>query len=89
VESTVQKGDTDKAIQLAQNLVNTDSKNVDMLIEQARVYEEFALKKDEAINSYTKAMNLSLQPDQKDWLKRKIDYLKASKGTAITANLGI
>ena len=89
VESTVQKGDTDKAIQLAQNLVNIDSKNVDMLIEQARVYEEFALKKDEAINSYTKAMNLSLQPDQKDWLKRKIDYLKASKGTAITANLGI
>jgi len=88
VESTVQKGDTEKAIQLAQNLVNADSKNVDMLIEQARIYEEFALKKEEAMNAYTKALGLASQPDQKDWLKRKIEYLKTNKGNAITANLG-
>ena len=85
VESTVQRGDTEKAIQLAKGLVNTDPKNVDMLIEQARILEEFALKTEDAILSYTKALSFATQSDQKDWLKRKIDYLKTNKNNQISA----
>ena len=85
VESILQKGETAEAASLAQKLVNAQPKNVDMLLEQARISEEFSLKKEDAIQSYTKAMGVAQNADQKDWLKKKVEFLKTNKNGQISA----
>ncbi|MCM2354217.1 MAG: hypothetical protein NDI63_11435, partial [Pseudobdellovibrio sp.] len=86
VESILQKGETAEASSLAQRLVNAQPKNVDMILEQARIFEEFSSKKDEAIQAYTKAASVAQSPDQKDWLKKKIEFLKTNKNSQISMN---
>lgn len=85
VESIVQKGETAEAVSLAQKLVNAQPKNVDMLLEQARIFEEFSMKKEDAIQAYNKAINVSVNADQKDWLKKKVEFLKTNKNGQISA----
>lgn len=87
VESILQKGETAEAVSLAQRLVNAQPKNVDMLLEQARIFEEFASKKDEAILVYTKAAGVTQSADQKDWLKKKIEFLKTNRNSQISMNV--
>ncbi len=88
VESILQKGETAEAVSLAQRLVNAQPKNVDMLLEQARIFEEFSLKKEDAVQSYQKAMGATLSADQKDWLKKKIEFLKTNKNSQISMSVG-
>lgn len=78
VEAAAQKGEKDQALKLASSFLNWKSDYVDMLIEQARVQEHFALNKEGAISSYQKAFSKSANADQKDWLKRKIEFLKSN-----------
>ncbi|AZZ37209.1 adventurous gliding motility protein U [Bdellovibrio sp. qaytius] len=85
VESILQKGETAEAVSLVQRLVNAQPKNVDMLLEQARIFEEFAMKKEDAISSYNKAMGVAQNADQKDWLKKKVEFLKTNKNGQISA----
>lgn len=87
VEATAQKGDTEQAVKLSTKLLNSKPDHVDMWIEQARVYEQFAVNKDGAIQSYTKAMAKATESGQKEWLKKKIDFLKMNKSNQITLNV--
>ncbi|MBC7742841.1 MAG: adventurous gliding motility protein U, partial [Bdellovibrionaceae bacterium] len=87
VEAAAQKGETEQALKLASNFLNWKSDYVDMLIEQARVHEHFALNKDNAIVSYQKALAKSSDLEQKDWLKRKIEFLKTNKNNQITSHV--
>ncbi len=85
VEAVTLKGETDQALRLATNFLNWKSDYVDMLIEQARVQEQFALNKESALVSYQKAFSKSSNSEQKEWLKRKIDFLKTNKNNQITS----
>ncbi len=88
IESTAQKGETEQAVSLAQKLVQSSSANVDTYLEQARILEQFAVNKEMAINVYQKAFARSPSSEQKDWIKRKIDFLKTSKNSQISSNVG-
>lgn len=88
VESILQKGETNEALQVAKKLSNAQPKNIDILLEQARIFEEFSLKKDEAIQTYQKAASIAQSADQKDWLKRKIEFLKTNKNSQISMDVG-
>ncbi|MBC7467414.1 MAG: tetratricopeptide repeat protein [Bdellovibrio sp.] len=87
VEATVQKGETDQALKLSSKFLNSKGDNVDMWIEQARVQELFAMNKESAAASYQKALSKTSNADQKDWLKKKIDFLK-NKNSQITSYVG-
>ena len=58
-----------------------------MLIEQARILEVFSVNKEGAVNSYQKALTKSANNEQKDWLKKKIEFLKTNKNSQITSNV--
>lgn len=88
IEATAQKGDTEKALKLASNFLNFKPDYVDMWIEQARVYEFFGLNYEGALTSYQKALSKSVQSEQKEWLKKKIDFIKTNKTNQITSNVG-
>lgn len=88
VEATVQKGETEEALKLSSKFLNSKTDSVDMWIEQARVFEDFSLNKESAANSYQKALSKSSNLEQKDWLKKKIEFLKGTKNSQITSNVG-
>ena len=87
VEATAQKGETEDALKLSSKLLNLKPESVDMLIEQARVLEVFSVKKESAMTSYQKALSKSSNGEQKDWLKKKIEFLKTNKNSQITSNV--
>ncbi len=88
VEAAAQKGETEQALRLAASFLNWKSDYVDMLIEQARVQEHFALNKESAIVSYQKALSKSVNTEQKDWLKRKIEFLKNNTNQITSHTVG-
>ncbi|MFZ3231383.1 MAG: tetratricopeptide repeat protein [Pseudobdellovibrio sp.] len=88
VEATVQKGETEEALKLATKFLNSRSDSVDMWIEQARVFETFAVNTESASNSYKKALSKSSDLEQKEWLKKKIEFLKSTKNSQITSYVG-
>lgn len=88
VEATVQKGENDQALKLASKFLNFKPDYVDMWIEQARIFEQFGLNNESAVTSYQKALSKSSDAEQKEWLKKKIDFLKVTKTSQITSNVG-
>ncbi len=87
VEATAQKGETAQAVKIATKFLNFKPDYVDMWIEQARVHEQFGLSKEGALASYQKALSKSTNAEQKEWLKKKIDFLKLNKSNQITSNV--
>ncbi len=87
VEASAQKGETDQALKIASRFLNLKPDYVDMWIEQARVQEQFGLNNVNAMMSYQKALAKSSDTEQKDWLKKKIDFLKVNKSNQITSNV--
>ena len=88
VEATAQKGEAEEALKLSSKFLNSKPDNVDMWIEQARVFEIFVMNPNSAMNSYQKALAKSVKTDQKDWLKKKIEFLKTNKNSQITSYVG-
>ncbi len=87
VEATAQKGEAEEALKLSSKFLNLRPDSVDTLIQQARVYETFVMNPNNAMTSYQKAFAKSSNASQKDWLKRKIEFLKTSKNSQITSNV--
>lgn len=75
-ESYAQKGEIDKALKVLKDLLQDYKENVDLLLEQAHLYETFKASPQEALVVYEKLQKISREPDLKDWLTRKINYLK-------------
>lgn len=87
VEATALKGEYKEAIALATKFLKAQPDSM-MWIEQARIEEQFLIDKDLAIISYQKALSLTKEDEQKNWLKNKIEFLKANKHNQITLNVG-
>ena len=79
IESVAQKGETEQAVQLGNKLLNFSQATVDTYLEQARILEQFAVNKEMAISVYQKAILRSPSSEQKDWIKRKLEFLKTNK----------
>ena len=86
IESLAQRGETDKALKLSSVFLNSKGDSVDMWIEQARIYEQFSFNKTEAIKSYQKALAKSAIAEQKEWLKKKVDFLKSTSDKPVSLN---
>lgn len=88
VESILQSGQTDQAVNLALKLLGSGTDNVDMHLELARIYEQFSFDTASAAKSYTKALASSKDIDQRNWLKNKLEFLKTSTQKKISLNVG-
>ncbi len=93
VESYAQKGDLKTAISLAEKLAKGREKvadgNTEMLLQLGRLHEQFALNFAAAVPVYERALAKSQSLEQKDWIKKKISYLKAKPtATQISKNVG-
>ena len=75
-ESYAQKGEVDKALNVVKESLTAKKDNVDMLLEQAHLFEIYKGSPTLALDSYEKAFKASAQMDLRDWLGKKIQYLK-------------
>ena len=75
-ESFAQKGEVDKALKTVKDLLQGNQENVDLLLEQAHLFEEFKSSPEEALPVYEKLQKVSHEEDLKEWLERKIKYIK-------------
>ncbi|WP_413613273.1 tetratricopeptide repeat protein [Bdellovibrio sp. HCB-110] len=75
-ESYAQKGEVDKALSLIKDLLNVRRENADFLLQQAHLFETYKESPTLALDSYEKAFKASQQLEMRDWLGKKIQYLK-------------
>ncbi|MNK26233.1 Outer membrane protein assembly factor BamD [compost metagenome] len=75
-ESYAQKGEIDKALSTIKSLLAGRKDNVDLLLEQAHLFETYKGSPTLALDSYEKAVKVSNQIEQRNWLVKKIQYLK-------------
>lgn len=80
VESYAQKGDLKGARLLAEKLISARSSKgdgyVDMHLQLARIFEQFELNREAALPVYEKALTKSTNLEQREWIKKKISFLK-------------
>lgn len=80
VESYAQKGDLKGARLLAEKLISNRTNKgdgyVDMHLQLARIFEQFEFNKEAALPIYEKALAKSNNLEQKEWIKKKISFLK-------------
>lgn len=89
VDSILLKGDSVQALKTADTYTAlSKAERVEMLIEQARIYEHLANNNETASVYYQKALSKSNNPDQQEWLKKKIEYIKNNKNNQLTSNVG-
>ncbi|KHD87835.1 MAG: adventurous gliding motility protein U [Bdellovibrio sp. ArHS] len=75
-ESYAQKGEVDKALSTLKDLLSFKKDNADFLLQQAHIFETYKQSPTLALDSYERAFKASQKMDMRDWLGKKIQYLK-------------
>ncbi|MBO9665543.1 MAG: adventurous gliding motility protein U, partial [Bdellovibrio sp.] len=75
-EAYAQKGEVDKALSTVKDMLTAKKDNVDFLLEQAHIFETYKGSPTLALDSYEKALKVSSQTELREWLGKKIQYLK-------------
>ncbi|HWU42075.1 MAG TPA: hypothetical protein VN132_01515, partial [Bdellovibrio sp.] len=75
-DAYAQKGDVEKALSTVKDMLTIKKDNVDVLLEQAHILETYKGSPLLALDSYEKAMKASSQAELREWLGKKIQYLK-------------
>ena len=88
IDSTLLKGDLERAQKLVEKYSSFKADRVEMYLEQARIFERFAVNIDSAISFYQKALGKCSDPEQKNWISRKITYLKNNKNNQTMSYVG-
>ena len=88
IESVLQNGDAAGALKLIEFYRSYKTLDLDLNLAEARIYESFLTQPQKAASFYQKALLLSKQTEQQEWLKRKLDFLKQNKTNQITSYIG-
>ncbi|MEQ1723971.1 MAG: hypothetical protein ABL930_12405, partial [Pseudobdellovibrio sp.] len=88
IDSVLLKGDSVAALKLADTYSSYKADRLDLLLEQARIYEYFAVNKETASLYYQKALKQSGDIGQQVWLKKKIEFIKNNKNNQLTSYVG-
>ena len=75
-ESYAQKGQTDKALNLLNQLIEKGANSLELVLEKARILETYKMAPLLAVEAYEKARQMTKEENLKNWLDRKLDLLK-------------
>ena len=89
IESEIQTGQLEKAIELTKSYMSVakSSDKINLELALARLYERFLFDENKALQSYQKAASISQNLDQKNWILKKIEFLKHNKNQ-LSSNVG-
>lgn len=75
-ECQAQSGDFDKAIFFCVENLKTYQPQVDLFLQMGHIHETYRFDTAKAIDAYTNAAKISTRADQKEWIERKLQFLK-------------
>jgi hypothetical protein len=75
-ECFAQKGEFDRAISFAEENVKSYIRPSDLYVQIARVHEVYRFDSLKALTAYESAVKASTEVDAKEWLVRKVQWLK-------------
>lgn len=82
-ECLAQKGEFEKAISYAEENMKKASRPDELWLQVAHVHETYRFDTTKAISAYESALKASSQADMKDWIQRKLDYLKTKRNVTV------
>jgi TolA-binding protein len=77
-ECHAQKGDIEKGFAVIKSQLQYNPANVDLLLQAAFMNEVYKSDTSATIRAYEVAMKAANLPEMKDWIQRKLDYLKGT-----------
>ncbi|MFN7825720.1 MAG: tetratricopeptide repeat protein [Pseudobdellovibrionaceae bacterium] len=80
-ECLAQKGEFDKALLFAEQNIKGSLNPAELYIQMGHIHESFRFDSGKALQSYSQALKVSTDSEMKDWLGRKIDWLKGQAPT--------
>jgi hypothetical protein len=80
-ECHAQKGELDKGFALIKSQLGFNANNPDLLLEAAYINEIYKADMPGTIKAYETALKAASQPEMKDWISRKVEYLKGTRGS--------
>jgi TolA-binding protein len=75
-ECHAQKGELDKGLAIIKQQLQINALNIDLLLEAAYIYEIYKSDNNAKIKAYDSALKAASQPEIRDWIERKLTYLK-------------
>ena len=78
-ECQAQKGEFDKAVATAEESAKASSSPVDLWLQLARIHEIYRFDTAKAMLAYETAFQSAKQIETKDWIQRKITFLKGQQ----------
>lgn len=86
-ESLAQRGEVDKALRTLAELEKVD-RRAEVDIQAARIHEIYQIAPLPAVERYARALGKAKDPAQKEWLKRKIEFMKVNFKVGLHVNSG-
>lgn len=80
-ECMAQKGDFDQAISFAETTAKRSKHAVALYIQAGHIHETYRFDSTKALQSYENALKSSPATDIRDWLQRKVEFLKGRSPT--------
>lgn len=75
-ECQAQKGEFDKALAFAEESVKGYTNPVELWLQMGRIQEIYRFDSSKAVVAYESALKTATNADMKDWIKRKLNFLK-------------
>jgi len=75
-ECQAQKGEFDKAVAFAEEAAKGSNRAAELWLQVGRIQEIYRFDSAKALVAYETAMKSATQADMKEWLQRKLDFLK-------------
>jgi tetratricopeptide (TPR) repeat protein len=75
-ECQAQKGEFDKAVAFAEEATKGASQPAELWLQVGRIHEIYRFDSAKALTAYESALKEAKTPDMKEWLQRKLDFLK-------------
>ena len=88
IEAKLQIGQVEQALKAVETSLRLDKNSTVANLLAARIFEVHKFDKEKAIKFYNVALEKSKSADQKQWISKKIDFLKNNKTNQIMSYVG-
>ncbi len=82
-ECQAQKGEFDKAVAFAEEAAKGSSRAAELWLQVGRIQEIYRFDSAKALAAYETALKVATQPEMKEWIQRKLDFLKGKTTVSV------
>lgn len=85
-ETLAMKGQVDRAVSMMQDQNRSKQNSFESLLQEAHLLESYKKAGKNSVEAYKKALKLATEPEAKEWLQAKIEYLNTTNTVSSTVS---